>query len=644
VIWQSLCRLRNVGVLGVIILIFLLLVPPSGFAQERLSSVIKQIQPSVVTITIYDEGGKAIGQGSGFFINGTGHVITNRHVVNGGIRGEVKTAEGNVYSVSRVIAEDKEGDLIRLSVDLGKATAKPLRVNRSRLEVGERVLVIGSPLGLEQTVSEGIVSAIRGSGRLIQITAPISPGSSGSPVVNVKGEVIGIATLQFREGQNLNFAISAERIFRMTAGEEKSLAFWTAGAYAEGLEFLRRKDYRAALKALTEFLKENPNNKYSANAQYSIGEAHYALGEYLQAHAAFLKVAGQYPNSEVVPASWRMAAASLAYIFVGKFEALNYIAILLNNYPQSEEVIKVRSMLGDWGNEGNPYVGQKGFLSNLRKVTLTINGNDALMTCANPEWKPIKPSGLCQNGEALFMEIKELKSMILDVFHEKLPSVAIDEPELVGIGRGYVPKDANQQDWIPVSVYVGSTVQNGNTQFFGVVSVLVARSKSIWNKNPWRGKIPTPHEQSEEHGIVHYFSGSRQTIKVAIQRSLDRVFTILADHWQRDNPKPSMSLAGPIPRFWKHPSNGQTVEIQIEGDYLIQNAKQGQYRISEDQTEILIDTEIETNCQTKRDGSEWTGVTPIIWTVTGAKVRAPVWGIFCFQSLLLSKMAFINAL
>jgi hypothetical protein len=506
VIWQSLCRLRNVGVLGVIILIFLLLVPPSGFAQERLSSVIKQIQPSVVTITIYDEGGKAIGQGSGFFINGTGHVITNRHVVNGGIRGEVKTAEGNVYSVSRVIAEDKEGDLIRLS-----------------------------------------------------------------------------------------------------AGEEKSLAFWTAGAYAEGLEFLRRKDYRAALKALTEFLKENPNNKYSANAQYSIGEAHYALGEYLQAHAAFLKVAGQYPNSEVVPASWRMAAASLAYIFVGKFEALNYIAILLNNYPQSEEVIKVRSMLGDWGNEGNPYVGQKGFLSNLRKVTLTINGNDALMTCANPEWKPIKPSGLCQNGEALFMEIKELKSMILDVFHEKLPSVAIDEPELVGIGRGYVPKDANQQDWIPVSVYVGSTVQNGNTQFFGVVSVLVARSKSIWNKNPWRGKIPTPHEQSEEHGIVHYFSGSRQTIKVAIQRSLDRVFTILADHWQRDNPKPSMSLAGPIPRFWKHPSNGQTVEIQIEGDYLIQNAKQGQYRISEDQTEILIDTEIETNCQTKRDGSEWTG-------------------------------------
>lgn len=96
---------------------------------------------------------------------------------------------------------------------------RPLSINASLPEVGERVVVIGSPLGLEQTVSDGIVSAVRevsAFGTIIQITAPISPGSSGSPVVNMKGEVIGVATFQSMIGQNLNFAIPGERIAKLT--------------------------------------------------------------------------------------------------------------------------------------------------------------------------------------------------------------------------------------------------------------------------------------------------------------------------------------------------------------------------------------------------------------------------------------------
>jgi S1-C subfamily serine protease len=206
-------------------LIFPLMFVTLLFAQERLSSIVKQVQPSVVTITIHDEAGKATGFGSGFFVSEGGQIVTNRHVIVGAFSAEIKTAEGKVYSITKVVAENKEGDLVRLAVDFGRETVKPLRLSRNLPEAGERVLVIGSPLGLEQTVSEGIVSAVRDSGRLIQITAPISPGSSGSPVVNMKGEVIGVATLQFTEGQNLNFAVSAQRLSEMQPGEGKDLAF-----------------------------------------------------------------------------------------------------------------------------------------------------------------------------------------------------------------------------------------------------------------------------------------------------------------------------------------------------------------------------------------------------------------------------------
>jgi hypothetical protein len=83
---------------------------------------------------------------------------------------------------------------------------------------GDKIIVVGNPLGLEGSISDGIVSAFRTTrdlGKLIQITAPISPGSIGSPVINTNGEVIGVATLNLEGGQNLNFAISSERLISL---------------------------------------------------------------------------------------------------------------------------------------------------------------------------------------------------------------------------------------------------------------------------------------------------------------------------------------------------------------------------------------------------------------------------------------------
>lgn len=162
-----------------------------ALAQEKLPEIVKKIEPSTVVILTFDKDRKIIGQGSGFFINEEGDIITNRHVLAGVHHAEIKTTDGKAYPIMLIVAEDKKADVIRTTVNIPVESVYPLSVSNSIPEVGERVAVIGSPLGLERTVSQGIVSAIReilDFGKIYQIPAPISPGSSGSPVINMRGE------------------------------------------------------------------------------------------------------------------------------------------------------------------------------------------------------------------------------------------------------------------------------------------------------------------------------------------------------------------------------------------------------------------------------------------------------------------------
>ncbi|UCF17241.1 MAG: serine protease, partial [Phycisphaerales bacterium] len=214
---------------------FVFLVCPTIFssslaiAKEDLPAIVKKISPSVVVIQAYDKEGKPYSQGSGFFFNDKGYVITNGHVLERADRAEVKTSDGNIYAVKEVLGEDSKADIILLSVTIPGEVAHPVSISKSFPIVGEQVLVIGSPLGLEQTVSEGIVSAIRKIrtyGKVIQITAPISPGSSGSPVVDMQGDVIGIATFQTVKGQNLNFSIPIDRVTKLKPEKGKTLSEW----------------------------------------------------------------------------------------------------------------------------------------------------------------------------------------------------------------------------------------------------------------------------------------------------------------------------------------------------------------------------------------------------------------------------------
>ena len=187
-------------------------------ADQTLVDLVKKVKPSVVLIETFDKDGAPIGRGSGFFVNGKGELITNYHVVKGAYSATIKTSTGKDYPVEGIVAKDTEADIVKLVVNLPDVNIAFLNLNVNVPPEGEDIIVIGNPLGFESTVSTGIVSAVRDVptfGKIIQITAPISSGSSGSPVINSRGEVIGIATLVVTEGQNLNFAIPSVKILTL---------------------------------------------------------------------------------------------------------------------------------------------------------------------------------------------------------------------------------------------------------------------------------------------------------------------------------------------------------------------------------------------------------------------------------------------
>ena len=195
-------------------------------ADVNLVELFKEIQTAVVTVITYDKDKKLLGQASGFFVDRKGNLVTNHHVLEGAWSAKVRAFDGKEYPVKLVVAEKEEADLVKVLVDIPENAVEFVQVAKIIPEVGERVLVVGSPMGLEQTVSEGIVSAIRDIptiGKIFQISAPLFPGSSGSPVLNMKGEVVGVTTYQVIELQNLNFAVSGEQVLRLKSGRKGNL-------------------------------------------------------------------------------------------------------------------------------------------------------------------------------------------------------------------------------------------------------------------------------------------------------------------------------------------------------------------------------------------------------------------------------------
>jgi tetratricopeptide (TPR) repeat protein len=278
-------------------------------AAASLPELVRRVKPAVVAVLTYDAKGNTLLSGSGFFIR-PGQIVTNLHVIEGARRAEVKTLDGKgrIYPVEGVLATDEEGDLAILSVSVPAERAHAVDVTTSLPEEGERVFVIGNPLRLEGSISDGIVSAVRevpNLGRIIQITAPVSHGNSGSPLFNMKGQVVGVVTIKVTNGQNINLAISSARFdllktaapasfdeiaARDSQNSESSAEWW----YRNGLNSLWLGNYDSALGSFENAANKNPDR---VEAWIQVGYCKVKQGRNDEAVKAYKQALRLRPNS-----------------------------------------------------------------------------------------------------------------------------------------------------------------------------------------------------------------------------------------------------------------------------------------------------------------------------------------------------------
>lgn len=280
-----------------------------GQRAWNLKSLVATIQKSVVTVAAYDMDGDLSTIGSGFFIDREGTLVTNYHVLDGACKAEIKTANGIRYPISAVIARNQAVDLIMVRVEIPGELAVPVALADDEPGVADRVAVIGSPMGLDQTISEGIISAVRqhpSNVKVYQLTAPISEGSSGSPVLNLKGRVFGVVTYQSAKGQNLNFAVSVRALHTLTqVPGEISLVEWTIQKSAKdprlavilcarGAQLSIRGKYEAALDYFQKATETNPDDP---DAWHGLGSCYIGLNQPDNAIAAYRRSIAVNPDN-----------------------------------------------------------------------------------------------------------------------------------------------------------------------------------------------------------------------------------------------------------------------------------------------------------------------------------------------------------
>jgi hypothetical protein len=258
---------RRTTIISIMLYVAISIYCTLALAQGDISGLAKKVVPSVVTVNVFNREGKWRGGGTGFFVKEEGLLVTNRHVIDGKVKALAKLSSGEFFSVKGVLSEDHSGDLVLLTLGVKGRSFPTLSLTDTVIETGQPIIVIGSPLGREGTVSKGIVSEVKDIpdfGKVFQYTAPISKGSSGSPVLNMKGEVIGVVVgYSIVEGESLNFAISVDRVKGLLSDDQatprelvelvnREEEIWfgllSDGRYEELINYLKIK------------VKRNPNN------------------------------------------------------------------------------------------------------------------------------------------------------------------------------------------------------------------------------------------------------------------------------------------------------------------------------------------------------------------------------------------------
>lgn len=185
----------------------LLAVMLAGVGHAQFAEALKQVRDTVVTVSAGER------EGAGFVVNSAGHVLTNQHVVKDAKSIQVKLRTGEVLSAT-VVESSAERDLCVLKVERDHLPAVQF-ASSAKVKQGEDVAAVGAPLGLENTVTKGIISStsreINGK-QFLQIDAALNPGNSGGPVINADGFVVGVATKVAKEAQNVGFVVPSDEV------------------------------------------------------------------------------------------------------------------------------------------------------------------------------------------------------------------------------------------------------------------------------------------------------------------------------------------------------------------------------------------------------------------------------------------------
>lgn len=305
------------------------------------SQVFDKVKSSVVVIKTLDAKGEETTFGSGVVLP-SGKIATNCHVVKDGV--SFQAGHGKSFVPATLYAGDADKDLCLLQAN--KLGGSPVQLGKAAmLKVGEAVYAVGAPRGLELSLSDGIVSQLRGSSPpMIQTTAAISPGSSGGGLFDSTGRLVGITTLYLVEAQNLNFAMPVEWLAvlkpgKKSASKQRSQIDWLTRAEA----LKEKKDWPKLLASGKQWVKTEPDN---ALAWSFIGEAHQGLYQWdpsIDAYRQALRINPEHASA------WE--SLGLAYHILKRYDDAIFA---------SRQALRIKPELAKaWGNLGKTYAALK---------------------------------------------------------------------------------------------------------------------------------------------------------------------------------------------------------------------------------------------------------------------------------------------
>jgi len=311
-------------------------------ASERASNIEKIVEQATAEVLTYGQMGKRLNKATGFFIKDDSTLVTNWHVLEGVCYAKIQTFDNKLRKIKGIVAENKESDIIVVSVDIPSAKVQPLTLSNSLPQIGDSIVMIAYTIAYGRQITYGIVKEIHETiecGTVIEITAPIIPGASGSPVVNLNGQVVAIATYRkVIDGEWCYYAMPVTEIQEIKRDSQISFAEWHAGCaddhffaakdyYEDGVNLTFKSDYNTALLFFEKALREFPdyaecyveigicNERLKRHKQAvkaykkaiqiqqdcvvaynGLGIAHYNLGSYREALEAYKKVLELEPS------------------------------------------------------------------------------------------------------------------------------------------------------------------------------------------------------------------------------------------------------------------------------------------------------------------------------------------------------------